>query len=58
MENLYLKDSYKQQKKVWQLQIAGKDTTALQTPPNVKWSYLVYYGERGRGRWYWTFGGW
>ena len=38
---------YKQHNKVWQMQIAGKDTTALQTPPNVKWSSLVYYGERG-----------
>ena len=47
MEYLYLMDFYKRQNKVWQLQIAGKDTTALQTPPNVKCSSLVYYGEPG-----------
>ena len=32
--------------KVWKLQISGKDTTALQTPPNVKYSYLAYYSEQ------------
>ena len=36
----------KRHNKVWQLQIAGKDTTALQTPPNVKYSSLANYGER------------
>ena len=44
-----LMSHYKRYNKIWQLQIAGKETTALQTPPNVKWSSLVYYGERGEG---------
>jgi len=47
MENLNLKGCYKLHDKVWQLQIAGKDTTALQTPPNAKHSSLAYYGEQG-----------
>jgi len=47
MENLYLMGCYKQQNKIWQLQIAGKDTTALQTTPNVKHSSEANYNEQG-----------